>query len=329
MTERDDWKLGDESARGVCSMCGQRNRSGQTRCIICGTELGDAGDDELAPLRTISEAMAGARSSRRRGRRAAHSWIWPAAAIGLVAVVVAAYRIAAPLPRHLTLDEGMLVPQPSAAASPVAGGGAALAPAAGAGLAAVRPPAREPVVATPIATPHARVAVPSPAASLSGRVTVVGPAGGTASGHPRTPAAVPGGRERAGSEREGQASAPPPASDTKPPTGGVPPASSPAERSVSIAPPNRPQGGEEKPSLGSDLVAARRAYAAAMETYNARADEYNAIADAYQRREGRADPEELASLRPRLERARTAAERARAEAETLRARMEEVQAKYR
>jgi len=329
MTERDDWKLGDESASGVCPMCGQRNRSGQIRCVICGTGLGEAGDEELAPLRTIGEAMAGGRSSRRRGRRTEHLWLWPVAAIGLVVVVIAVYRSAAPPPRHLALDEAMLSPQPGAAPSPVPSGDEALAPAARAGLAAARPPSREPVGAVPMVTPQARGAVPSPAGGLSGRVAVPGTADGTASGHPLAPAAVPGGRDRARSEREGQALVPPPAGGMRPPAGGAPPASSPAERSVSTTPPSRPQAGEEKPSLGSDLVAARRAYAAAMETYNARADEYNAIADEYQRREGRADSEALASLRPRLERARLAAERARAEAETLRARMEEVQAQYR
>ncbi len=86
---------------------------------------------------------------------------------------------------------------------------------------------------------------------------------------------------------------------------------------------------EEKPSLGSDLVAARRAYTAAIGRYNAAADRFNEIADEYQRVDAYADPDEAARLRVRLEEARGDADAAREHADELRASMEAVQSRYR
>jgi hypothetical protein len=85
----------------------------------------------------------------------------------------------------------------------------------------------------------------------------------------------------------------------------------------------------EKPSLGSDLQEATRAYRQAVDIHNARVDEYNALADEVQRRNAWDDSEASVELRRRLDRAREAVETARVQAEMLRARMESVRARYR
>lgn len=85
----------------------------------------------------------------------------------------------------------------------------------------------------------------------------------------------------------------------------------------------------EKPSLGSDLQDATRAYRQAVDTHNARVDEYNALADEVQRRNAWDDSEASVELRHRLDRARDAVETARVQAEMLRARMESIRARYR
>jgi len=85
----------------------------------------------------------------------------------------------------------------------------------------------------------------------------------------------------------------------------------------------------EKPSLGTDLQDATRAYRQAVDTHNARVDEYNALADEVQRRNAWDDSEASVELRRRLDRAREAVESARVQAEMLRARMESVRVRYR
>jgi hypothetical protein len=85
----------------------------------------------------------------------------------------------------------------------------------------------------------------------------------------------------------------------------------------------------ERPSLGSDLQDATRAYRQAVDVHNERVDEYNAIADEIQRRNAWDDSEAAVELRRRLDRARAGVESARVSAETLRVRMESVRARYR
>jgi hypothetical protein len=104
----------------------------------------------------------------------------------------------------------------------------------------------------------------------------------------------------------------------------------PAEPITEATPDERPRvEATEKPSLGSDLQEATRAYRHAVDIHNARVDAYNAIADEVQRRNAWANDPESVELRRRLDRARQAVESARDEAELLRARMEEIRARYR
>jgi len=85
----------------------------------------------------------------------------------------------------------------------------------------------------------------------------------------------------------------------------------------------------ERPSLGTDLQDATRAYRQAVDLHNDRVDEYNAIADEIQRRNAWDDSAASVELRRRLDRAREGVEIARVYTETLRVRMESVQARYR
>jgi hypothetical protein len=85
----------------------------------------------------------------------------------------------------------------------------------------------------------------------------------------------------------------------------------------------------ERPSLGTDLQDATRAYRQAVDVHNDRVDEYNAIADEIQRRSAWDDSAASVELRRRLDRARAGVESARVYAETLRVRMESVRARYR
>ena len=108
------------------------------------------------------------------------------------------------------------------------------------------------------------------------------------------------------------------------------------ERVPATEPADVPMPGErprieatEKPSLGTDLQDATRAYRQAVEVHNARVDEYNALADEIQRRNAWDDSEFSVELRRRFDRAREAVENARVQAESLRTRMESVRARYR
>jgi hypothetical protein len=109
----------------------------------------------------------------------------------------------------------------------------------------------------------------------------------------------------------------------------VPPVTAPTSRPPAIAPAEeepplaRPRvEATEKPSLGSELQDATRAYRQAVDAHNARADEV-------ERRNAWDDSEASVELRRRLDRARDGVESARVQAEMLRARMESVRTRYR
>jgi len=356
MAEQDEWKLGDESAagQGACPACGEWNRAGLARCEGCGARLAGGRDDEPAPLRTLGEAMGRRRAPRRRVQ--APTWLWSAAVVAVLAIAAARYWSSAYPERHLTLDAEALAPARGAAPSPAAppetlregpqgrNAGAPVSAVLEGGSASARRStvdgAHERVEASsrvapppPVAPSPRATAAPRAEAAVEQRAPIVAP--------PRSmPPPVP---RKAPAERPERASTAPPAPAAPP----APPASRggaaaptlstpaerpiapgrPAERSVAV-PPAPPHDLQDRPSLGSDLAEARRAYAAAIQAYNARADDYNALADEYQRREGAGDPA-LSALADRLERARVAADTARAQADVLRQRMEEVQARYR
>jgi len=310
MIDQDDWKLGDESEGGLCSACGRRNRPGRTRCVVCGASLGADPEIDGAQLRTIGEAMASDRLADRHGRpvrRRGRAWLWPAATVGALVVALAAYQLAGRAIPDWAGWGTTKAPGAGSAAEDVAGGtgeGEAKAPLTDQTPAAdVMPAVVRPTSVLRPAAVREIVKTPRPESEAA---TVRRPKAEAKSGA-ATPEAPGGERER----RE-RAALPEPEKD----------------RTVAPAP-IRSKPLREKPSLGSDLVEARRAYAAAIENYNGRAEAYNAIADAYQRSDASEDDEEMVRLRLRLERARQAAEHAGAEAETLRRRMEEVQARYR
>jgi len=105
------------------------------------------------------------------------------------------------------------------------------------------------------------------------------------------------------------------------------PASEPVDLPTPVERP--PTEATERPSLGTDLQDATRAYRQAVDLHNDRVDEYNAIADEIQRRNAWDDSAASVELRRRLDRAREGVEIARVYTETLRVRMESVQARYR
>ncbi len=293
MEEHDDWKLGDEGEVPACPSCGKRNRAGLTYCVICGSPLGDALEADPGALRTIGEAMGGKRPPARRAapRHSLRAWSI-AAALLLGIVVVLTWLQTREEPFRL---EDLLAPAP-----------------------VVTPPIAEPA-ATPIATriviPTRRPVPPSPA-------PVVVPPAPTALRTAPPPAPAPTAR------------AVPPARPVVAPTI-VPPVATPRRVPVTVAaavatPGERPRvEATEKPSLGTDLQDATRAYRQAVDVHNARVDEYNALADEIQRRNAWDDSESSVELRRRLDRAREAIESARAQAENLRTRMEGVRARYR
>ena len=161
---------------------------------------------------------------------------------------------------------------------------------------AVAPPHHEPdatpIERAPVAAPVERTAgAPSPAPRV---VAIPRP-------EPPPPAAPPSRppQREAPGVGHGRASA----AAVPQRAGTAPPAHAEGEETAALPPPV-PVPREEKPSLGSDLVAARRAYTAAIGRYNAAADRFNEIADEYQRVDAYADPDEAARLRVRLEEAR-------------------------
>jgi hypothetical protein len=347
MAEQDEWKLGDEpgSAADLCPACGHSNRAGLTRCRACGASLAAEEHSEPTPLRTLGEAMAGGRAPRRGARRGAMRWRWPAAAL-IIAVVAAARYLSTTSPeRHLTLDREML--SPAGAPSPDTLGGR---PRAGATAAPVSPPSvgaanarRGPEATRPDAAERRAAPPPAPSAratplnaeaAVERRPPIAAPPVERTPPPvvPRKPPAEPPARAavvpppaRAPEPTPGRAAIPPPARAPEP---AISPRAPERAAALPPPPPPRPQELEERPSLGSDLVDARRAYANAIQAYNARADDYNALADEFQRRESAGDPG-IGVLRDRLERARVAADAAREQADVLRQNMEAVQGRYR
>lgn len=310
MRDGDEWSLGDEPETR-CPQCGKRNRPGLRRCAICGAPLEaelEAGRDSL---RTLGEVMGSRRGKRRAGRRW-WRWVWRAAALGLLAVMSGLYWVGTREVRHLTLpvngagarplvgptaEQRVMVP--SVMLTPIAGG----------------PPSAAPP--TSVATVR-REEAPLPS------VTASPPVPRATRIPPRTV------------DREGAVRAQPPPSARVPVVRGPSPARTPDAGVVdtmreATPPPASasvplPTG---KPSLGSDLREATRAYRIAIDIHNARVDEYNAVVDQIQRRRAWGDDRESLALRARLERARTEVERTRADAEALRLRMEQVRARYR
>lgn len=299
MEEHDDWKLGDEGEAIACPRCGKRNRAGLTYCAICGNALG--GDLEADPgsLRTLGEAMGGKpRAQRMAPRHSLRGWSI-AAALLLLVVVVLTWLQTREQPFRL---EDLTAPAP-ATRTPIASRATAMATEVV--VATRRPPAPSPVavVAPPMPTAVAATALPVPRP--------------TATARPRTVKVRP-------------MAVRPVIAPTVPPPVAMPnrvPATEPADVPM---PGERPRiEATEKPSLGTDLQDATRAYRQAVEVHNARVDEYNALADEIQRRNAWDDSEFSVELRRRFDRAREAVENARVQAESLRTRMESVRARYR
>jgi len=293
MEEHDDWKLGDEGEPLTCPRCGKRNRAGLSYCTICGSPLveGDLSSDHPGSLRTISEAMGARRMPRRARSHSLRAWT---IAAGLLLAVVVGLTWLATREEPLHFEEWL----PVTRATPTAPPAAAVAVATRIAPATVRPP-----TSTPRPLPTATEAPPEPTAVPTAVRTAVPTAR-------RTP--------------------------VRPRRAVVPPVTAPTSRPPAIvpdeeAPPiERPRvEATEKPSLGSDLQDATRAYRQAVDAHNARVDEYNTLADEVQRRNAWDDSEASVELRRRLDRARDAVESARVQAEMLRARMESVRARYR
>lgn len=294
MEEHDDWKLGDEAEPVRCPGCGKANRAGLSYCTICGTALGGA-EPTIDPgsLRTIGEAMGARRMPRQARRHPLRAWT---IAAGLLLVIVVGLTWLATREEPFHLEDWV----PLARATPPS------APPRAAVVAPTR--VREATAVAPTATPR-----PVPTATETApppEPTAVRTAVRTAVPKPRrTPA--------------------------RPRPAVVPPVAAPTSRAPAVVPEEdepiqRPRvEATEKPSLGSDLQEATRAYRQAVDIHNARVDEYNALADEVQRRNAWDDSEASVELRRRLDRAREAVETARVQAEMLRARMESVRARYR
>ena len=352
MVDHEEWRLGDDPGGTVCPVCGKANRAGQVHCAFCGTPLdAESGSDPLA-LREIGEAMTGGRPVRRRRRE--RPWMWPAAVAVVIAATVAGYaRLQwwsswpdhasddAAAGRHLALPPAV-APTPGALAATAAPRLETKAepppaprPSAVTPPVAVQPPpavAPRPVVTAPrVAAPRPVATAPPPAARPPVTAAVPPPA---APAVRATPARVapPAARRIVRRRRPG-----PPPEEEPEERAAVPsepaieqtPVAPRAETESVATPGGEPRSSEERPSLGTDLFEAQRAYRTAIERYNARADEYNDIADQVQRGDGDADPDRAAALRAKLERARAAAERAKSDADTLKVHLDAVQAKYR
>ncbi len=310
MRDGDEWSLGDEP-EARCPECGKRNRPGVRRCVICGTALEAELEADRDSLRTLGEVM----GSRRRGRRAGHRWwrwAWQAAALGLLAVASGLYWVGTREERHLSL--------------PVNGAGARPLVGPTAEQRAVVPS----VMLTPVAGGSPSEGPPTSLATLRREETPLP----NVTAIPPIPRATRIPPLTSGREGASRAQSPPSA---RPPVVRVPSASrTPGAGAVDTmreAVPRPPSASvplaTERPSLGSDLREATRAYRAAIDIHNARVDEYNAIVDEVRRRRAWGDDQESLALRARLERARAEVERTRADAEALRVRMEQVRARYR
>jgi outer membrane biosynthesis protein TonB len=303
MEENDEWKLGDEGERPPCRRCGKVNRPGLTHCVICGTALADEAESGRDVLRTIGESMGRRRpgGGKRPARSSFRAW-WIAASVLLVVVAVLTWLQSGDQPFRLEDLRSRAHPT-------------AVAPA----LTAIAPPPTAvvtKVVATatprPVPTPAAVVAPPP----LPTAVATAPPPPPAPTAHPTV---LPTPKH------------PKPTKRRAAPTAVATPAPARATESlVEPTPVARPAvEATEKPSLGTDLQDATRAYRQAVDVHNARVDEYNALADEVQRRKAWDDSPESVELRRRLDRAREAVENARVDAEALRGRMESVRARYR
>lgn len=289
MEDRDDWKLGDEGEPVRCPRCGKPNRSGLSYCTICGNALAEGIETDPEALRTIGEAMGGGRPRRAPEDGSHRAWIGAIAALIGVAVVLTWFQTRE--------DSFRLVDWLSPVATETA----------------------TPLPPTPTSTPM-RTAVPTKRPQPTPTETAPPPEPTAVRTVEATPAARPTPVPRHTPARGRRAVVPPPVSRPPEPATGesVPP----------IIDHPRVEA-TEKPSLGSDLQEATRAYKQAVDAHNARVDEYNALADEVQRRNAWDDSEASVELRRRLERARAAVETARVQAEMLRARMESVRTRYR
>jgi hypothetical protein len=289
MEEHDDWKLGDEGEITSCARCGKRNRVGLTHCVICGSTLGDELETDPGSLRTLGEAMGGERRVRRAPPR--NSWrAWFITAAMLFLVVVVLTWLQT---REEPFRLGDWTAPPRATPTPTA------AVATKVVLPTKPPMPPSPVLAVAPPAPTVSHATPRPAPRPTATARVIAPARPAPAPTLASPAAAP--------------------------------IRVPATEPVGVPTPAERPGIEatEKPSLGSDLQDATRAYRQAVDLHNQRVDEYNALADEIQRRDAWDDGEASVELRHRLERAREGVESARVHAEILRARMESVRARYR
>ncbi len=291
MEEHDDWKLGDEGDDGACARCGKRNRPGLSHCVICGSRLSDELESAPESLRTIGETMG--RPRRGTGPRKPRSSLraWTVAAVLLLSIVtLLTWLETREEPFRFEDLMSSAAPTPPPA-TPVPTAVATRVP---------RPTA--PPVATPVVVPTpVYAAVPPPLPTVE-----------RATPQPRR-TARPKPRPRPTRVRV------------------VPPPEAVPEPVVEPTPVEaRPQiEATERPSLGSDLQEATRAYRHAVDVHNERVDEYNGLADEIQRRGAWDDRADSVELRRRLERARDAVEGARIQAELQRTRMESIRARYR
>lgn len=303
MEEHDDWKLGDEGEASACPRCGKPNRAGLSYCAICGSPLAEEelrADTET--LRTLGEAIGGPRRPRTARKHPLRAWTVAAGALLLVVVVLAWLQTREEAVR---LDD-WLAPAPT----PLV-------------VATAQAPAAPTVIAT-------RVASPTPGPAPSPTETVLP----EATERP-TPVRTAAPKARRTPVRSRRAVVPPAPAATPPPAPEAPVRVDPNDARPRLQSDTAPEDlrprveATERPSLGSDLQDATRAYKQAVDVHNARVDEYNALADEIQRRNAWDDSEASVELRRRLDRAREAVESARVQAEMARARMESVRTKYR
>jgi hypothetical protein len=307
MEDHDDWRLGDEGESGTCPRCGKRNRPGLSSCTICGTRLGSDLETDPGSLRAIGETMGRPRPNGRgrgRGRHSLRAWTISAVVLLLVIAVLTWLET-----RETPFRLEDLIEPPEITPAPVAAEPTALA------TRVARPTLRPPVPTPRSIPPTARPIAPT-ARPVAPTVHPMAP-----TARPMTPPEPPILRPQ-----------PPPAPVVVPPparTAPPPPIELTPERERTLILPPAPPVATEKPSLGTDLQDATRAYRAAVDVHNASVDEYNALADEIQRRDAWTDDPDAVALRRRLDRAREAVEAARVEAESLRTRMEAVRSRYR
>jgi hypothetical protein len=308
MEDNDEWQLGDEGTQTPCPRCGKVNRPGLSHCAICGTALAEP----HGVLRTIGESMGRPRPSRNRrpDRGSLRAWL---IAAGLLLVIVVGLTWLQSGERPFRLEDLKSSPEPTVV-PPLATVVVPPTPNATRVVATATPrpvPTSAPVAAPPV--PTAIATIPPPVATAPPPPTPTARPTRTARMTPAPPRSRPTRR----------AAVPVVVATPEPHE----PAYEPAAEATPI--PRPAVEATEKPSLGTDLQDATRAYRQAVDVHNARVDEYNALADEVQRSRAWDDSPDSVDLRRRLDRAREAVERARVNAEALRERMESVRARYR